>query len=149
MPKRKRSEDIDEILDEIEDEDLDESESVEYEDEEEEEEEEFEDPDEAPKAKKKRRKSSAKKQEREGVGTAEVADAAGISARQLRMLLRAEGIEKPEGEGRYTWSSLNHPQVKKILKRVSEGAVENAQKERLDKVKKRKKGGKKKARARR
>jgi hypothetical protein len=72
------------------------------------------------------------------VGVQEVAEAAGTDARKLRMVLRKHGIEKDEDVGRYEWSSLNHPEVKKIIKLVKGGAVKAATKESLDNLKARK-----------
>jgi hypothetical protein len=64
------------------------------------------------------------------------------------MLLRKE-FPKDEDDGRYEWSSLDHPEVKKILKRVKSGAVKDMTKEKLDKVKgKKAKSSKGKSKAR-
>jgi hypothetical protein len=68
------------------------------------------------------------------VGVQEVAAAAGTDARKLRMVLRKHEIEKDEDVGRYEWSSLNHPEVKKILKLVKGGAVKQATNESLAKL---------------
>jgi hypothetical protein len=148
---KKKTEDIEDILDEIEEDEVEEEEfdedeepEEEYEDDEEEEDEDEDDlveddPDEKPK---KRGRSAAKKSAvKEGVGTNEVAEAAGISPRSLRMLLRAE-FDKPEDGWR--WSSLSHPQVKKILKRIDSGkAKTEKQSKKLDKKKASKKTTKK------
>lgn len=71
------------------------------------------------------------------------------------MLLRAEGIEKDEG--RYFWSSFEHPTVRKIRKLVEKGAHKEEKTERSSKSKGKKKkasakttkkgGSKKKARS--
>lgn len=74
------------------------------------------------------------------VGVQEVAEAAGTTPRALRMLLRKHGIQKDEDVARYEWSSLNHPEVKKVLKLVKEGGIKKAQKGSLDKLKSSKKG---------
>lgn len=132
--KRKEEEEVDELLDELE----------EAEDETEDSEDEFDEEPDAKPTKSKRskaKKASKPKKEREGVGTAEVAEEAGISPRSLRMLLRAE-FEKPEDGWR--WSSMSHPQVKAILKRVKAGGAKEAQDKQLDKVKGKKKSTKKK-----
>lgn len=73
------------------------------------------------------------------VGTQELADHLGIEPRSLRMVLRRLKIEKDDETGRYEWSSLNHPAVKKIVKAVKSGAVQREKKESLDKLKGRKK----------
>lgn len=74
------------------------------------------------------------------VGTQEIADAAGIAPRKLRILLRKlDYVEPDEETGRYEYSSLKHPTVQKILKAVKTGAADRAAKEGLDKLKDRKK----------
>lgn len=72
-----------------------------------------------------------------GIGTNELAEAAGVDPRALRVLLRAE-FPREEG-GRYNWKSLNDPEAKAIIKRVRSGAVKEAQTEKLSKLKNRKK----------
>jgi hypothetical protein len=137
MPRKKKSEEdeIDELvdsLDELDEEEEEDVEEVEDEDEFEDEEEEEEDPDEAPKrTRKPRKKASTKKvkAEQDGVGTAEVAAAAGIEPRQLRMYLRAQGIEPVEG--RYNWPSLESKPVKQILAAINKGAVDKLNKEKI------------------
>lgn len=132
MARKKKDEEVDELLDELDevsdDEDFDEEDEFE------------EEPDAKPtKSKRSKAKKAAKpRKEREGVGTNEVAEEAGITPRALRMLLRAE-FEKPEDGWR--WKSLNDPQVKQILKRVRAGGAKEAQQKSLDKVK----GSKKKS----
>ena len=71
-----------------------------------------------------------------GIGTNELAEAAGVDPRALRVLLRAE-FPREEG-GRYNWKSLNDPEAKAIIKRVRSGAVKEAQSEKLAKLKGRK-----------
>lgn len=156
MARKKKAAEVDEveeILDEIEEEELDDEEEYddeeaddeeEYDDEADEEEEddeedleEEEDPDTKPK--KRSRSKGKSKSTKEGVGTNEVAEEAGISPRVLRQLLRAE-FEKPEDGWR--WSSMNHPTVKKILKRIREGAAKEQTSKRLEKVKGKAKGKK-------
>lgn len=118
---------------------------------EEEEDEDEEEVEEAPKSKKSSKSKSKKSKSTPSrsrttdgkVGVQEVAEAAGTTPRSLRMLLRKMGVEKDADVSRYEWSSLNHPEVKKILKRVKEGGVKKAQKESLDKLKSSKKGNKK------
>lgn len=134
---RKKAEDVDELLDELDE--------VEEDVEELDEEDEFEEePDAKPtKSKRSRAKAASKpRKEREGVGTNEVAAEAGITPRSLRMLLRAE-FEKPEDGWR--WKSMNHPQVKAVLKRVRQGGATEARDASLEKVKgsKKKTSGKK------
>lgn len=136
----------DELADAIRNHDPDEEDEEEDDDEDEEEEEE-------PAPKKKSKKSSkgkakGKKSSRSRttdgkVGTQEIAEAAGIDARKLRILLRkmrsnGEDIEPDPETGRYEYSSLNHPMVKKILKAVKSGAADAAAREGLSKLKDRK-----------
>lgn len=144
---RKRSTeeiDVDDIIDEIGDEELDDAEELDADD----------DPtQDRPKRGKRTRKSSRTKEKASkkksgegGIGTTEVAEAAGTDPRSLRMLLRAE-FPREEG-GRYHWKSLNDPEVKKIIKRVREGGASAAKAEKLDELKERrskKKSGSKKA----
>jgi len=130
MPKRKSAEDeIDDLVDDLEE--LDEDEDVE------EIEEDEEDPDEAPKARRTRKTKARKaKVEREGIGTKEVAEFLGIEPRQLRMFLRAREFQpKDNREGRYHWSSLEDPEVKRIVKEVQAGELEKLNKEKLASLK--------------
>jgi hypothetical protein len=163
MPRKKKTdeEEIDSLVDELDE--LDEEEDVEdVEDEEDEEDEdedvededeiedEDEDPDEAPKRTRKSRskKSTSKraaKAAQDGVGTAEVAEAAGIEPRQLRMYLRAEGIQPDEG--RYHWPSLENKEVKAILRDIHKGAVDKLNKEKIAGLKGKKKSTAKKSTA--
>lgn len=154
MARKTKADEIDDLvddLDELEDDDLeDEDEEVEVDEDEDEildddEEDEDEDPDEAPKARKGRSKSKAKpKKVREGIGTKEVADAAGITSRSLRMYLRAKGYQpRDDREGRYHWSSLNHPEVKQILKEIKAGAADRENKAKLAALKEKKAATKK------
>jgi len=151
VPKRKKTTDEDEIdalvddLDELDDEeDVEEDEDEDDEDEDDEDEDD-EDPDEAPKARKsKKGKSKKAKPEKSGVGTVEVAAAAGIEPRQLRMYLRAKEIQSGETrEGRYHWPSLENKEVQRILKDIRAGAVAKMNKEKLADLKGRKAKGKK------
>ena len=133
-------EDSDEEDDDESDDDEDEDEDDEDEDEDEDDEEE-EEP--APKKGKKGKKGSSKKQSRSRttdgkVGTQELADHLGITPRDLRMLLRKLQIPKDEETSRYEWSSMNHPQVKKIVKAHKSGATKEAKQEGLDKLKSKK-----------
>jgi hypothetical protein len=131
-------------LDELEEEDEEETMEAEEEDEEEEDEE---DPDEAPKTRRKSKKSRTKKTTakktktvKEGVGTAELAEAAGVEARQLRAYLRSSGTQPREDrDGRYWWPSLNDKGAQKIIKEVRGGAVDRLNKEKLANLKKGKK----------
>lgn len=147
MARKTKAEEIDDLvddLDELEDDEDLEDEEVEVDEDEDDilddDEDEDEDPDEAPKAKRSRSKSKAKpKKVREGIGTKEVADAAGITGRQLRMYLRAKGYQpRDDREGRYNWSSLNHPEVKQILKEIKAGAADKENKAKLAALKEKK-----------
>ena len=121
MPRRTKTEEIDELVDDLED--LDDDLDVLDDDE---------DPDEAPVKKKTRTRTAKPKAEKTGIGTAEVAEEAGIESRQLRMFLRAKGIQpKDDREGRYHWDSLNDPEVKQILRAIQKGEVEKLNKEKL------------------
>ena len=147
MPRKRKTDDEDEIdalVDGLDDE-LDEDEDVEdvEEDEEEdveEDEEEDEDPDEAPKRSRSRKSKTKKvtktKVEKTGVGTVEVAEAAGIEPRQLRMYLRAQGIQGGDSrEGRYNWPSLQSKEVQRIIKDIKGGAVKQLNEEKLSSLK--------------
>lgn len=147
-------EDEDAEDDDSEDEEDDEDEDEPEDEEEEDEDEEDEEP--APKRSKKsaKSKSTTKSNSKapksraaaEGkVGTQEVAAAAGIDGRALRIMLRKHGIPTDEDSGRYQWTSLNHPQVKKILQLVKQGAHKKAAQEGLDKLKAKKAAGSTKA----
>ena len=126
----KAADDLDDLVDELEDLELDDEG----------------DPDEAPKKTRTRKTTSKKsttKKVVEGISTREVADAAGIEPRQLRMFLRASGYQpKEDREGRYHWKSLNDPEVKEILKKIKAGEVDKLNKEKIASLK-----GKKKAKA--
>lgn len=96
------------------------------------------DPDEAPK-KGRTRKPRAPKEPKEkvGVGTNELADECGITARQLRMFLRAKGYQpKDDREGRYVWKSLNDPEAKQIIKAVRAHEADKANKDAIAEEKK-------------
>jgi len=133
-----------EELDELEDEDEDEADEEEPEDEDEDDEDEDEEP--APK-KGKAKKPAAKakpKQSRAAadglVGTNELAEDLGITARELRMVLRKlrekDPVYAPNGEtGRYQWASLKDPQVKKIKKAIDSGLHKQIRDESLQKLK--------------
>jgi hypothetical protein len=70
----------------------------------------------------------------------EVAAAAGTDGRTLRMVLRKHGIEKDDETGRYEWSSLKHPEVKRIIKLVKEkGEGRKVKQASLDNLKNKKK----------
>lgn len=134
MARKTKVEEIDELvddLDELEDDDLEVEDVDEVE-------EDDEDPDEAPKKKGRTRKAKAKP-EKTGIGTSEVAEAAGIESRQLRMFLRAKGYQpRDEREGRYNWASLNDPEVKQILSEIRKGEAEKINKEKLAALKEKK-----------
>lgn len=143
-------EDEDEVDDSDEDED-DESDEDEDEDVEDEDEEDEEEPPAKSKKSKSKKKSSKKGKSRASsdgkVGTQEVATAAGIDGRTLRMVLRKHNIPKDPETKRYEWSSLKHPEVRKIIKLVKErGEGRKVKQESLDNLKKgRTKKSKKKA----
>lgn len=113
-------EDEDELEDEADD-DLEDEEDDDFDDED--------DEDEAPAPKKRKPVKAAAKPTKPSrsrttdgkVGTAEVAAAAGIDSRALRMVLRKHAIPKDEETSRYEWASLESPQVKKILKLIAAG----------------------------
>lgn len=160
-------EDLDDLEDEdedVEDDDSDEDEDSDEEDEDEEEDDEDEDDEdeedededddeeddeeeeEAP-APKKSKKSKSKKGKKgksrasanNKIGVPEVAEAAGTDGRTLRMVLRKHGVEKDEETNRYEWSSLKHPEVKKIIKWVKErGEGRKVKEESLKNLKNRK-----------
>lgn len=141
-----------EDLDDLEDEDDtdDEDEDVEEDEDEDDDDldEDDEDEDEAPPPKKKggtakqkanlKKAQAAKKKkaaEREGVGSAEVAEHFGVDARTLRMVFRKHGIEKDEDSNQYRWPSFDHPEVKKIGKLLKGGAAKEVKAEGLAKLK--------------
>lgn len=147
MPRSKKKSDedeidalVDDLDDEVEDEDEDVEDVEEDDDEDEEEDEDDEDPDEAPKRSRRGRKKStakkAKKSEKAGVGTVEVAEAAGVEPRQLRMYLRSREIQSGETrEGRYHWPSLESKEVQRIIKDIRKGAVDRLNKEKIANLK--------------
>lgn len=127
MPRKHAADEIDDLVDGLDALDEDEEDVVEVE----------EDPDEAPKKKGRTRKPSTKEPKvREGIGTAEIAEAAGITQRSLRMFLRAQGYQpRDEREGRYMWKSLNDPEAKQILKAIRAHEADKANKEALAEAK--------------
>lgn len=159
--KGKKQTDEDEILDEeledLEDvEDLDDLEDEESEDSDDDDDEEEEEEAPAKKKRSKRVPGVSRSRTTDGkVGTSELATAAGVDSRGLRMYLRKANVSKDSETGRYEWDSLKDPEVKKIIKAVKGGAVKEIQKESLQKLKdrkaadeptpKKKKGKKKKA----
>lgn len=114
----------------------------EVDDDEDDEDEEDEDEEPPAKSKKSKKKSSKKKGKSRAssdgkVGTQEVAEHCGIDGRTLRMVLRKHNIAKDPDTKRYEWSSLNHPEVKKIVKLVKErGEGKKVKQESLDNLKK-------------
>ena len=72
------------------------------------------------------------------IGTAEIAEAAGVDSRTLRMVLRKHSVAKDEETGRYEWPSLNHKQVKQILKWIKAGEADNIKQDAFNKLKERK-----------
>jgi phage antirepressor YoqD-like protein len=125
VPRKTKTEEIDDLVDDLDDLDEADLDEVEVDD----------DPDEAPKAKRSRKKAAPKK-EKTGIGTREVAEAAGIEPRQLRMFLRASSYQpKDDRDGRYNWPSLNDPEVKEILKKIKAGDVEKMNKAKVAELK--------------
>lgn len=108
-----------------------------------------EDEEEAPKAKKApAKKKATKKAQKETWGTRELAEYIAeeigneYSTKELRVLLRKMAKdgelewEVSQGSGsRYEWSGPADKEVKRILKRVKSGEIEEARKEALDKLK--------------
>lgn len=90
-----------------------------------------------PKSKKKKKKSSRAKDNGK-VGTQEIAEAAGVDSRTLRMVLRKHEVEKDPESGRYEWESLEHKTVKQILKWIAKGEAKDIKQESLDKLKEKK-----------
>jgi hypothetical protein len=151
-------EDEEELEDEVEEDEEEEEEEPEdeVEDDELEEDEEDEEEEEAPrpkartrkgttakaKTKTTRRSSSAKpgnsREAADGrVGTPEVAAHFNVDSRQLRVLLRRHDISPNADSGRYSWKSLNSPEVVKIGKLIKSGAHKEAQREAIDTMRKR------------
>ena len=136
------SEDDDDDDDEDEDDDDDEDEDEDEEDDDDaDDDEDEEDEGEEPPAKKSKKSKSKKGKSRASadgkVGTQEVADACGIDGRTLRMVLRKHAIPKDPDTNRYEWSSLKHPEVRKIVKLVKErGEGRKVKQESLDNLKK-------------
>jgi len=132
MPRKTK--DVEDELDDLELDDLDE---IEDEDDVEVEVDEDEDPDEAPKARRSRKsKSSKPKKEKTGIGTKELAAEAGVEPRALRAFLRSSGYQpRDEREGRYSWPSVRDPEAREIIKKVKSGAIDKANKEKLDELK--------------
>jgi phage antirepressor YoqD-like protein len=120
MPRSNtKSDEIDEIVDDLEgleDEDLA---SVE------------DDPDEAPKKSRTRKaKAPKEKKEKVGIGTTEVAELIGTTPRELRVFLRSSKYQpKDDREGRYNWSGPNDPEVKRIVKEFRANAAKADNKE--------------------
>jgi hypothetical protein len=132
-------EDLEDEVDEDEEEDEDEDEDDE-DDEPEDEDDEDDDEEEEPPTKASRKKAKSKPKQSQAskngkVGTAEVAEAAGVDGRTLRMVLRKHSVPKDEETGRYEWSSLKAPEVKKILKWIEKGEAQDIKNEALDKLK--------------
>lgn len=140
MARRKsEAEELDELVSELDELDEDVFEDDEFED--------ATDEDRPKRKGKKGKKAAAKKgkakKERTGIGTAELAEEAGVESRVLRQLLRKE-FPMEEGQTRYEWKSLDDPQARRILKRIASGAAKDTQRERLAELKERKaKKGKK------
>lgn len=121
--------DVEDILDEIDEDEIEDADELDAEDDPT-----VKAPKKSRKAKKSKKAKSTKAKGEGGIGTTELAEAAGTDARALRVLLRAE-FPREEG-GRYVWKSLNDPEAKAIIKRVRSGAVKDAQADKLSKLKK-------------
>lgn len=163
-------EDLEDLEDELEDEEPEDEEEEDEEEEEEDEdldddledldedleEDEDEEEEEAPKRRTRkpataRSKKRSRSNEVDGrIGTQEVADHFKVSSRDLRVLLRKQGIEKDADTQRYEWDSLEDPEVVRIGKLIRKGAIDKAKKESLDRLKEataKKKAAKKAAKA--
>jgi ABC-type Zn2+ transport system substrate-binding protein/surface adhesin len=129
-------EDLDDLEDDDEDEDEESDDGEDEDEDDEEEDEDEEEEEEAPKKSKKGKAKASRSRTTDGkVGTSELAAAAGTDARGLRMVLRKMNIQKDPETSRYEWDSLKDPEAQKIIKAVKKGAVKDAQKESLDKLK--------------
>lgn len=136
-------EDLDEELEEIDDEDEEDEDDIDESSDDDEEEDDEEDEHDEPTPKKTKKTTAAKakttktkkKSTKAGIGTSDVAEHFGTEGRILRMVLRKYNIPKNEESKRYEWSSLNHPDVKKIGKLLAKGAAKEVKKEGLDKLK--------------
>src|SRR5262245_15967813 len=79
------------------------------------------DEDEAPKRKAKGKKKGKAKKEKSTIGSADLAEALGVSGRELRVMLRDHEVEKNEN-GRYEW-----PSVDAALEEMEFDSIEDAQ----------------------
>src|SRR5215471_2248628 len=149
MARRRSKAEVEELEDdeELDLEDLDEEADVEDEDVEEEDEDEEE---EAPRRKKKTKTTASKKKkaakENGAIGSTELADALGTDGRNLRVMLRAKGVEKNDNN-RYEWESVDAALEELGFDDLDEAvdALKEARDERLEELKNRPK--KKKAAA--
>jgi hypothetical protein len=69
------------------------------------------------------------------VGTREIAEAAGVDGRTLRMVLRKHQVPKDPETGRYEWDSMKAKPVKQILKWIENGEAQDIKTAALDKLK--------------
>lgn len=153
MAKRKSKAVVEPVEEEVEDEEIEDIEDLEEladaeapdddtEDDDEEEE--------APARKKKSSKTAAKKKapEREGIGTAELAEALGTDGRNLRVMLRKQGANQSKRfkkEGRYRWNSIDEALEELGYDDIeaAQEALAEARDERLEELKSRPKKDKK------
>ena len=151
MARRRSKAEVEELEDEeeLDLEDLDDEADVEDEDVEEEDEDE--DEEEAPRKKKSKFKSKAaakkKKAKANGnIGSADLAEALGTDGRNLRVMLRAKGVEKNE-TGRYEWESVDDALEELGFDDIDEAqdALKEARDERLEELKNRPKKKKSKS----
>jgi hypothetical protein len=69
------------------------------------------------------------------VGTREIAEAAGVDGRTLRMVLRKHQVPKDPETGRYEWDSMKAKPVRQILKWIENGEAQDIKTAALDKLK--------------
>lgn len=145
MAKRKSKAVVEEI-EEVEDEEIEDIEDLEDladEEPEDDTEDEEEDEDEAPKkTRAKKGKAKAKKPAKEGIGTADLAEALGTDGRNLRVMLRKKGANKTKRfkeQGRYHWESIEEALEELGFDDVEEAqdALKEARDERLEELKSR------------
>jgi hypothetical protein len=154
MPRKRSKAEVEELDDEVDEEldleDLDDEADVEDEDVEEEDDD-GEDEEEAPrkKSKSKKSKATAKKKAAKGtIGSQELAEALGTDGRNLRVMLRAKGVEKNENN-RYEWDSVDDALEELGFEDLEDAqdALKEARDERLEELKSRAKKKPKKSKS--
>lgn len=105
-----------------------------------------------PKKSKKGKAKSKKKASKDGIGTAELAEALDTDGRNLRVMLRKKGANKSKRfkkEGRYHWASVDEALEELGFDDVDDAkeALKEARDERLEELKARPKKDKKKKKA--